>query len=87
MIRQSGPRTGSDQVAPQHRLYFRPLLHGHGSLRPGLRAQSYVASVPWLKPICSDNAPDGLKRITVRQMLSEFEGDTADFDALNVCVG
>ena len=29
----------------------------------------------------------GLERMTVRQMLDEFEGDEADLDALRVCVG
>ena len=29
----------------------------------------------------------GLERMTVRQMLDEFEGDEADFEALKVCVG
>ena len=30
---------------------------------------------------------DGLVLMTVRQMLDEFEGDEADFEALKVCVG
>ncbi len=29
----------------------------------------------------------GLERMTVRQMLDEFEGDAEDFEALKVCVG
>ncbi len=29
----------------------------------------------------------GLERMTVRQMLDEFEGELEDFEALKVCVG
>ena len=33
--------------APQHRLYFLPLPHGHGEFRPILREPEVVLFLPW----------------------------------------